>query len=163
MVKKINWRRLAVRATMVALCCAFSIISYAEEFMSVSEVQPGMTGYAKTVTHVGKVESISTTKYGVDAKIKLDKGTEIPKDSKVIVATDGLLGEKIIQITPGEDSNHLLTNGDYIYGTAGQSMDDMQIFLMKMRLSLLDRQRLILREGLFKAADRILGKAAITM
>ncbi|MGE1062559.1 MlaD family protein [Megasphaera paucivorans] len=75
--------------------------------------------------HVGKVESISTTKYGVDAKIKLDKGTEIPKDSKVIVATDGLLGEKIIQITPGEDSNHLLTNGDYIYGTAGQSMDDM--------------------------------------
>jgi phospholipid/cholesterol/gamma-HCH transport system substrate-binding protein len=75
--------------------------------------------------HVGKVESIATTKYGVDAKIKLDKGTEIPKDSKVVVGTDGLLGEKIVQITPGNDSGHLLASGDYIYGAGGQSMDDM--------------------------------------
>lgn len=34
---------------MSLLCCAASIYAQAESFMSVSEVRPGMTGYAKTV------------------------------------------------------------------------------------------------------------------
>ncbi|WP_427111816.1 SpoIVB peptidase S55 domain-containing protein [Megasphaera sueciensis] len=65
MVKKINWRRLAVRAALVTLCCSFSIISYAEEFMPVSEVQTGMTGYAKTVTHGTDIETFSVEILGV--------------------------------------------------------------------------------------------------
>lgn len=75
--------------------------------------------------HVGKVESVTTSKYGVDAKLKLDKGSEVPKDSKIAITTDGLLGEKIVSITPGKDSSHLLGDGDYVYGNDGQSMDDM--------------------------------------
>ncbi len=74
---------------------------------------------------VGKVEGVTATKYGVDAKLKLDKGTEVPKDCSVAVTTDGLLGEKIVSITPNGDSSRLLGDGDYIYGNSGQSMDDM--------------------------------------
>lgn len=57
--------------------------------------------------------------------MKLEKGTEIPRDSKVTITTDGLLGEKIVAITPGNDKNHLLADGDYIDGSQGKTMDDM--------------------------------------
>ena len=57
--------------------------------------------------------------------MKLEKGTEIPRDSKVTITTDGLLGEKIVAITPGNDKNHLLADGDYIDGTQSKNMDDM--------------------------------------
>jgi phospholipid/cholesterol/gamma-HCH transport system substrate-binding protein len=57
--------------------------------------------------------------------MKIDKGTEIPKDSKVAITTDGLLGEKIISITPGNDKSHLLSDGDILGGTQGKTMDDM--------------------------------------
>ena len=34
-----------------ALSCILALSAQAQEFMNVSEVQPGMTGYAKTVVH----------------------------------------------------------------------------------------------------------------
>ena len=75
--------------------------------------------------HVGKVESVKPSRDGVDVAVKLEKGTEIPRDSKVTITTDGLLGEKIVAITPGNDKNHLLADGDYIDGTQSKNMDDM--------------------------------------
>ncbi|WP_302420055.1 MlaD family protein [uncultured Megasphaera sp.] len=75
--------------------------------------------------HVGKVESVKPSRDGVDVAMKLEKGTEIPRDSKVTITTDGLLGEKIVAITPGNDKNHLLADGDYIDGSQGKNMDDM--------------------------------------
>ena len=51
--------------------------------------------------HVGKVVSVSPSKEGVDVAMKIDKGTEIPKGSKLAITTDGLLGKKIVSITPG--------------------------------------------------------------
>lgn len=75
--------------------------------------------------HVGKVESVKPSRDGVDVAMKLEKGTEIPRDSKVTVTTDGLLGEKIVSITPGNDKNHLLVDGDYIDGSQSKNMDDM--------------------------------------
>ena len=75
--------------------------------------------------HVGKVESVKPSRDGVDVAMKLEKGTEIPRDSKVTITTDGLLGEKIVAITPGNDKNHLLADGDYIDGSQGKTMDDM--------------------------------------
>jgi phospholipid/cholesterol/gamma-HCH transport system substrate-binding protein len=75
--------------------------------------------------HVGKVESVKPSRDGVDVAMKLEKGTEIPRDSKVTITTDGLLGEKIVAITPGNDKNHLLADGDYIDGTQSKNMDDM--------------------------------------
>ena len=58
--------------------------------------------------HVGKVVSVSPSKEGVDVAMKIDKGTEIPKGSKLAITTDGLLGEKIVSITPGADSTQVV-------------------------------------------------------
>lgn len=75
--------------------------------------------------HVGKVEKVTPSKSGVDVKMKIDKGTEIPIDSKVSITTDGLLGEKIVAITPGKDETHLLKDGDTLKGAEAKTMDDM--------------------------------------
>lgn len=75
--------------------------------------------------NVGKVDKVRPSRKGVDVTLKIDKGTEIPKDSKVAITTDGLLGEKIIAITPGQDETQLLQDGDTLQGTAGKTMDDM--------------------------------------
>lgn len=75
--------------------------------------------------HVGKVEKVTPSRNGVDVTMKIDKGTEIPRDSKIVITTDGLLGEKIVSISPGADRSHLLADGDYIDGKQGKTMDDM--------------------------------------
>ena len=74
--------------------------------------------------HVGKV-SVSPSKEGVDVAMKIDKGTEIPKGSKLAITTDGLLGEKIVSITPGADSTQVVAAGEYLNGSDGKTMDDM--------------------------------------
>lgn len=74
---------------------------------------------------VGKVEKVTPSRDGVDVLMRLDKGIEIPQDSKVSITTDGLLGEKIVAITPGKDKNHILAEGDSIDGSTGQTMDDV--------------------------------------
>ena len=75
--------------------------------------------------HVGKVQKVTPSRTGVDVQMKIDKGTEIPEDSKVSITTDGLLGEKIVAITPGKDAEHLLQDGDTLHGTQSKTMDDM--------------------------------------
>ena len=73
----------------------------------------------------GKVTDVTPSKNGVDVAMKIDKGTEIPKGSKLAITTDGLLGEKIISITPGKDSTQLVADGEYLNGNDGKTMDDM--------------------------------------
>ena len=75
--------------------------------------------------NVGKVERVATSKDGVEVTMKLDDGTEIPKDSKVSITTDGLLGEKIISFAAGKDKRHILADGDFIGGDQAKTMDDM--------------------------------------
>ena len=74
---------------------------------------------------VGKVSGVHPSSNGVDVAMKIDKGTEIPKGSKITITTDGLLGEKIVSITPGADTTHFVAEGDYIDGNSGNTMDDM--------------------------------------
>lgn len=57
--------------------------------------------------------------------MKINKGTEIPKGSKITITTDGLLGEKIVSITPGPDTTQFVHEGEYINGNTGNTMDDM--------------------------------------
>ena len=75
--------------------------------------------------HVGKVVSVSPSKEGVDVAMKIDKGTEIPKGSKLAITTDGLLGEKIVSASPGADSTQVVAAGEYLNGSDGKTMDDM--------------------------------------
>ena len=85
--------------------------------------------------HVGKVEKVTPLRNGVDIVLRIDEGTEIPKDSRVAITipkdsrvaitTDGLLGEKIVAITPGNDKNNILADGDILNSNQGKTMDDM--------------------------------------
>ncbi|WP_441562205.1 MlaD family protein [Colibacter massiliensis] len=75
--------------------------------------------------NVGKVESVAAGKDGVQVTLKLKEGTEIPKDSKAVITTDGLLGEKLVSITPGQDTAHLLTDGGTLTGDTAKSVDDV--------------------------------------
>lgn len=91
--------------------------------------------------NVGKVESVTPSKDGVDVRIKLNKGTEIPRDSKASITTDGLLGEKIVSITAGEDRENLAAEGDYLSGSDAKTVNDM----MKSADKLLTNVNLMMR------------------
>lgn len=75
--------------------------------------------------NVGKVEKVTPSRDGVEVLLRLDKGTEIPRDSKISITTDGLLGEKMVSIIPGKDKDHLLASGDVLDGVQGKTMDDV--------------------------------------
>ena len=58
-------RHLAGKACLAVLCCAVSFSVYAEQFMPVSDVRPGMTGYAKTVARGTQIETFPVEILGV--------------------------------------------------------------------------------------------------
>lgn len=93
-------------------------------FSDAKGVQKGNTVRYAGV-NVGRVLRVATTSSGVDVVLKLDKQVIIPKDSPISITTDGLLGEKIINITPGSNKERGLQEGDYVLGTSSKSMDDL--------------------------------------
>ncbi len=58
-------RHIAGKVCLAVLCCAVSFSVYAEQFMPVSEVRPGMTGYAKTVARGTEIETFPVEILGV--------------------------------------------------------------------------------------------------
>ncbi len=46
----------------------------------------------------------------------LPKGVKIPKDSQVLINQLGLMGEKYVEILPGQDRQNFYANGDMIVG-----------------------------------------------
>ena len=65
MIRLRHVRRLAVCACLSALCCFMPFSALAEEFMNVSEVREGMTGYAKTVVHGNTIETFPVEILGI--------------------------------------------------------------------------------------------------
>ncbi len=51
---------------------------------------------------IGSVSDIEITPRGVVVKMKLDEKTQIPSDSIFTLGSDGFLGDKYIQISPGQ-------------------------------------------------------------
>lgn len=71
---------------------------------------------------VGKVREIYVSPNGVTVRMTINKGTEIPVDSEFTLQSDGILGEKFIEVTPG-DSKEYLENGAKIAGSGQNTMD----------------------------------------
>lgn len=76
---------------------------------------------------IGRVESIEPSGMGVVAEVLVQDDIKIPKKSTVIVASNGVMGGKFINITPAEDAdfNDCYAAGDFLYGLQEASMDDM--------------------------------------
>lgn len=62
---------------------------------------------------VGRIGSVKLEQYRALVDLKIRKGVPIPKDSQVSVKTQGVLGDKYIEIIPGQ-SKQYLSGGDRI-------------------------------------------------
>ena len=71
---------------------------------------------------IGNVSDIEITPHGVVVKMKLDEKTQIPSDSTFTLGSDGFLGDKFIQISPGQ-SKVFLQDGDTVKGEGADPMD----------------------------------------
>ena len=74
---------------------------------------------------IGKVVDIKNDGGGVTVTMEINKDTQIPKNSMVMVSSSGVMGDKFINITPNNNSKTYLQNGDYMYGVDEVGMDSM--------------------------------------
>ncbi len=50
----------------------------------------------------GEVQKVELSNRGVDVSLRIDAGTVIPEDSKVVLQAEGLLGERVVSIIKGK-------------------------------------------------------------
>lgn len=74
---------------------------------------------------VGKVEKIANDGTGVTVTLKINPDVKIPKQSKVSIASSGVMGEKFINFQPRVENGEYLENGAYLYGADEAGMDQM--------------------------------------
>ena len=77
----------------------------------------------------GEVKGITVSftegKTRVDLRVWLKEGTIVPDNSTAEIKTLGLLGEKYLDIFPGQDAKRFLQGGDMLTGKDPISMDDV--------------------------------------
>ncbi len=71
---------------------------------------------------IGTVSDIEITPSGVVVKMKIDDKTQIPSDSTFTLGSEGFLGDKCIQISPGKSTVYL-RDGDSVKGEGVDAMD----------------------------------------
>ena len=74
---------------------------------------------------VGKVTAIENEGSGVTVTLKINEGTKIAKDSYVTITSNGVMGEKFINIKQGKNIDRIFEPGDYILGYDEVGMDSM--------------------------------------
>ena len=74
---------------------------------------------------VGKVTNIANEGTGVTVTMEIEPDVKIPKQSKVSIASSGVMGEKFVNFQPKADNGEYLENGAYLYGADEAGMDTM--------------------------------------
>jgi len=97
---------------------------------------------------VGKVTQIANEGTGVTVTMAIDPDVKIPKQSKVSIASSGVMGEKFINFQPKVDNGEYLENGAYLYGADEAGMDQMFDGMTKVMDEV---------EGLLKSVQAIIG------
>jgi len=90
---------------------------------------------------IGRVTAVKTTPEGVEVLMRINPGVRIPEGSKFAIGTDGLLGEKFINITPPRTLSSYLAPGSEVRGEDPQGLDQLVATADK---TLIDLQKLIL-------------------
>ena len=78
-----------------------------------------------TVGIVDDIQQISDTSVRVNMLIDEDTKKFIKKDSKAIIGSEGLMGNKIVQIIPGINSKQVVADNDVIQTSQSISIDDI--------------------------------------
>ncbi|MCI5148154.1 MAG: outer membrane lipid asymmetry maintenance protein MlaD [Candidatus Electrothrix sp. MAN1_4] len=98
------------------------------EFENVSGVKVGAEVQIAGVA-IGSVTKLNLNKYGLAmATLQIDKDIHLAKDSMASVKSQGIIGDKIIQITPGGDEE-MYQEGDVIVDT--ESSVDLESLISK--------------------------------
>ncbi|MBA3704357.1 MAG: MCE family protein [Bacteroidetes bacterium] len=74
---------------------------------------------------VEDIQQITDSTVKVDMSINMDTKKFIKKDAKALIGSDGLMGNKIVQIIPGSASNQELSDNDYIKTIQSVSIDEI--------------------------------------
>ncbi len=95
-------------------------------FGQVSGLKPGnLVRYAGV--EIGKVAEVRVLPEGVAADIMLNPGVKIPAGSKFTIGSDGLLGEKFINITPPREVKGFLAPNEQVLGENPQGLDELMV------------------------------------
>ena len=97
------------------------------EFDQVGGIKSGASVELAGV-EIGKVTSVSLDSYRAVVELTLNKSIKLQQDAIASVKTEGLIGEKYIQITPGS-SEKILPDGGKIRDT--ESAIDIEQLLAK--------------------------------
>ena len=63
--------------------------------------------------------------YGVRMTLSFDKPLELSTDSSANIETDGLLGAKYVELSPGGDDENLTNGGEIIYTQDALLLDEL--------------------------------------
>lgn len=104
---------------------------------------------------VGRVKDMRLNGLDVSVRIEVNPGVELPKDSRAIIKSFGMVGEKYVEILPGV-ATAILEDGDSIQGTNAGDLADIggsMEGLMQQAQELIDKLRNIL-ETMFDSATQ---------
>ena len=112
-----------------------------------------------TVGVIESIEMIADTAVRIDFSIDEKARRFIKKDAKAIIGSDGLMGNKIINILPGTASTAAIENKDFIETTVPISIDDIMVNLKKTSISASEiTQNLSAITGNIKNGEGAMGK-----
>ena len=91
---------------------------------------------AGMVKDIGVFYDSTEQKTKVQVDIWLEAGTEVPADSTVWINQLGLLGEKYVEIIPGQNQNQLLEPGAMLIGEDPISFEQISTMIGKLAVKL---------------------------
>lgn len=74
---------------------------------------------------IGTVKDIENDGVGVTVTLDIESKVKIPQGSHITITSTGVMGEKFVNIHPGEDFGEYLQNGDYVIGVNETTMEVM--------------------------------------
>ena len=80
------------------------------EFDQAGGIKPGASVEIAGVS-IGKVTKVNLDKYQALLTLEINRGVKLQDDSIASIKTQGLIGEKFVQVTPGASEKYLAAGG----------------------------------------------------
>lgn len=99
----------------------------------------------------GRVTEVANDGVGVTVTMEIDSRKQIPRGSRVTIVSNGVMGEKFINILPVDSGEGWVADGDYLIGEDETGVDTLMSGMSKV---------LVQVEELMQSANDILGDEA---
>ena len=96
-------------------------------FSQANGLRPGaVVRYAGV--EIGTVKNVMAEEQGAKVVLSIDPGTKITKKAQFVISSDGLMGEKFIDILPSSDSpEEFLEPGAVVSGASGRASTSAKV------------------------------------